>query len=95
VHSYEWAPNTIKKVQKLKRENNFSGNSGSFKIENHASRHSPSEKENSPTFGTGSNEEGFSGGIVPFGNQANGQKEAIRLKRRCFYKWGRLIYGYK
>jgi hypothetical protein len=71
-------------VQQVKRGNNFNGNSGSFKIENHAS-HSPSEKEHSPTFGTefNNNDEGFGGAMVPFGN---GGREAMEIEHESMQK---------
>jgi hypothetical protein len=77
----------VGKVQQVKRVNNFNGNSGSFKIENHAG-HSPSEKEHSPTFGTefNNNDEGFGGAMVPFGNQRNGGREAMEIEHESMQK---------
>ena len=68
------------KVQQLKRLNNFNGNSGSFKIDNHGNN-SNSEKELSPTFGTEfSNENRSNGAIVSFGNQMRGEREKMELE---------------
>ena len=74
-------------MQQVKRVNNFNGNTGSFKIENNVN-HSASEKEHSPTFGTefNNNEEGFSGAMVPFGNQGNGGREAMEIEQESMQK---------
>ncbi len=74
-------------MQQVKRVNNFNGNSGSFRIENHAN-HEPSEKEQSPTFGTelNNNEEGFSGAMVPYGNQGNNGREAMEIEQESMQR---------